>query len=157
MEIQGYPNYLIYPDGRVFTKKRPYTAGKFKTQTMMDGYPYVNLYNDGKKKMKKIHRLIAEHYIPNPQNKQFVDHINRIRDDNRIENLRWVTSSENNTNMGIKSSNKSGHKWISLTSGKYCYYRYSRKNNGKCIHKINKDLSKIICYSFFYLLKFPPA
>ena len=153
MEIQDFPNYLIYDDGRVFTKK----YNRMKKPSMMDGYPYVNLYNDGKKKMKKIHILIAEHYIPNPDNKPFIDHINRIRDDNRIENLRWATSAENNTNMGLKKNNKLGFKWISLVKqkeGKYIYYRYSRKGFKQIM---NNDLSKLLCYSFFYLLKTPPS
>lgn len=49
-------------------------------------------------KRHRVHRLVAETFIPNPDNKSFVDHINRIRDDNRVENLRWVTRSENERN-----------------------------------------------------------
>ena len=47
-----------------------------------------------------VHRVIATQYIPNPDNLPEVDHINQRRDDNRIENLQWVTSSDNNKNKG---------------------------------------------------------
>jgi uncharacterized protein (UPF0335 family) len=46
-----------------------------------------------------IHRLVAETFIPLVEGKDYVDHINRTKTDNRVENLRWVTGSENNVNM----------------------------------------------------------
>ena len=51
-----------------------------------------------------VHRIVAETFIPNPENKSEVDHINRIRNDNRVENLRWVTRLENAQNRGPKES-----------------------------------------------------
>lgn len=62
------------------------------------GYLYVCLCKDGIHKYIKVHRLVAETFIPNPNNLPCVDHINTIRDDNRVENLRWVTYEENNNN-----------------------------------------------------------
>ena len=59
-----------------------------------NGYNYVYLNC----KMYYYHRVIAEQFIPNPNNLPEVDHINRIKDDNRIENLRWVSNSENKMN-----------------------------------------------------------
>ena len=63
------------------------------------GYSIVILSNGGKdKKHLKVHRLVADAFIENKENKPQVDHINRIRSDNRVDNLRWVTNSENQYN-----------------------------------------------------------
>ena len=59
------------------------------------GYSLVNLAKNGKIKTQRIHILVAEAFIPNEDNKPCVDHINGIRDDNRVENLRWCTYKEN--------------------------------------------------------------
>lgn len=93
MDIIGYPNYTIDRDGNVWSKKN----SRFLKQNMgTDGYFTVNL---GKYSPRQtIHRLIALHYIPNPDNKPFIDHIDRNRINNAISNLRWVTRSENELN-----------------------------------------------------------
>lgn len=62
------------------------------------GYLTVSLTKSGKCKVFKVHRLVAEAFIPNPENKPCVDHINTIRTDNRVKNLRWVTYKENSNN-----------------------------------------------------------
>lgn len=107
--IKDYPHYAVsnmgrvkvlshvvyYKDGRV-----RHNSESIKTLTRKDGYLMVRLFNKqgSKGTLIKVHRLVAQAFIPNPQNKPFIDHINTIRDDNRIENLRWVTSHENNMN-----------------------------------------------------------
>jgi hypothetical protein len=60
-----------------------------------NGYIEVELAKNGKRKKLKLHRLIAIQFIPNPENKEQVNHKNGIRDDNRITNLEWVTPDEN--------------------------------------------------------------
>lgn len=62
------------------------------------GYRRFSLYKDGKVKRAYVHRLVAESFIPNVENKPEIDHINTIRHDNRVENLRWVTRKENRNN-----------------------------------------------------------
>jgi len=142
MEIQGFPNYLIYPDGRVFSKKR----NKYlKARDNGEGYKFVTLTD---RKNYMIHRLVAIHYIPNPDNLNEVDHINRNRHDNRVENLRWATRSLNSLNRG-NQKNSSGFKWITLCNTRNIYW-FQRKN---CKRKSSKDLSKLLGYSFFYILK----
>ena len=124
MEIQGYSNYLIYEDGKVYSKKRKIFL---KQPDRGNGYLYCGLCKDGKHKPFLIHRLVALHYIPNPENKPFVDHINRNRQDNRIENLRWVTSSENSQNTGLINTNTSGIKNISYDGYGYKYEKSINK------------------------------
>ena len=76
------------------------------------GYKCVGLSKNGKRKHFKVHRLIAQVFIPNPENKSIIDHINRIRTDNRLENLRWATIGENNINTCMRKDNTTGLKNI---------------------------------------------
>jgi len=93
MEIEGYPNYLIYPDGRVLNKKR----NKFiKPAPTQGGYLQLFL---GRGNNFKIHRLVAKHFIPNPNNFNVVNHKNGIVIDNRVENLEWCSSKYNNQSI----------------------------------------------------------
>lgn len=63
----------------------------------INGYRVVSLF-DGKRRNHKIHRLVADAFIPNPENKPCVDHIDTIRTNNNVNNLRWVTYKENSHN-----------------------------------------------------------
>jgi hypothetical protein len=60
------------------------------------GYQRVTLSVNGKIKKYFVHRLIAETYIPNPNNLPFVNHLNHQRNDNRVDNLEWITTQDNN-------------------------------------------------------------
>ena len=82
-------------------------TGFVLSHSLQKGYHYVNLSVNGNNKRFSVHRLIALHYIPNPDNKQLVDHIDRNPLNNKIENLRWVTISENGMNRTINTNNKS--------------------------------------------------
>ena len=149
MEIVGFPNYLIYPDGRVFGKKR---KRFLKPQRYAMGYYFVILHNIHKAKIHKIHRLIALHYIPNPNDYPCVDHINRIRTDNRIDNLRWATHEMNNQNKSKGKNNKSGHKYISFDKHKD-NWRFIKSYDGKRYRKCFKSKIDCICYKYIILLK----
>tara|TARA_R110000822_G_scaffold263232_1_gene387536 strand:+ start:61 stop:528 length:468 start_codon:yes stop_codon:yes gene_type:complete len=149
MEIEGFNNYLIYEDGRVWSKGSKHWKPKFMTFQLHDsGYYKITLKNDIKRKTFRIHRLIAQYYIPNPMNKPFVDHINRIRTDNRIENLRWATYTENANNVSYYGN--TGHLFITFCKqkNKYCFTRTKYKFNKTFKSKIDS-----ICYKYIYLLK----
>lgn len=68
------------------------------------GYEKTTLYINGEKVYVTIHRLVAEAFIPNPENKPFVDHIDGNRANNNVSNLRWVTPEENANNDLTKTS-----------------------------------------------------
>ena len=113
-DVVGYEGlYRISNKGTVC---RIYKNGKvnFMTPRILNGYWRVKLCNGNTQKEYFLHRLIAQAFIPNPENKPEINHINGIKTDNRIENLEWVTRSENAihaTKTGLL---------------KYSEYRYNR-------------------------------
>ena len=98
--IEDYPNYMVSNMGRI--KRLNYNrTGKEKIMKLRadkGGYLLVNFYKDKKQTTYKVHRLVAEAFLQNPENKPEIGHINTIRTDNRVENLRWATSKENRNN-----------------------------------------------------------
>ncbi len=115
MEIQGYEDYLIYEDGRVYSKRKKIFM---KHSINNKGYLRICMCINYKRKWFYIHRLIAIHYIPNPDNKPEVDHIDINPLNNSISNLRWATRREQNLNK--KPFSNTGEKYISKSkSNKY--------------------------------------
>lgn len=98
-DIQGYQGlYQISNLGNIKSFPRKYSIKNeriLKPAKTSKGYYFVYLYKNGKAKMYLLHRLIAESFIPNYNNKPCINHINGIKTDNRIENLEWATYSEN--------------------------------------------------------------
>lgn len=92
-KIEEFPAYSISENGDIRNDK----TGKPK-KTHHDKYGYVccRLWDNYRNRELKVHRLIAKAFIENPENKPYINHINGIKDDNRIENLEWCTAQENN-------------------------------------------------------------
>lgn len=109
--IKGYEGlYAINSIGDVksFIGKYGVKEKILKSCYDTDGYKQVLLYKDGKRKSKKIHRLVLESFTENLDNKPVINHINGIKDDNRLENLEWATVSENTKHAYDKGLSKIG-------------------------------------------------
>ncbi len=101
-KIENFPNYEVSNLGNVRSIR-----GIIKGGLDTDGYRQIHLYNrDGGgykgtgRYTRKIYRLVLEAFGNKPNGKTQIDHINRNKEDDRLENLRWVTSQENNCNRG---------------------------------------------------------
>lgn len=101
-DVKGYEGYYQVSNlGNVRSLERVICNGSTKTARMVKkrqddkGYHHVNLSKNGKNKTAKVHQLVARAFILNPEGKKWIDHVNTIRIDNRVENLRWVTPKEN--------------------------------------------------------------
>lgn len=103
------------------------------------GYVRAGLFKNSKSHTKKVHRLVAEAFIPNIENKPFVNHINGVTDNNRVENLEWVTNKENiihahkiglivKTNKQIESAKKTIKFAIKKVKKKVKVYDYNSNN-----------------------------
>ena len=150
MEIQGYPNYLIYPDGRVWSKK---TNRFLKGSLNSDEYLHIDLQRTPRIS-RRIHRLVAIHYIPNPENKLEVDHIDGNKQNNDISNLSWVTHLENmNAFQPIRKDNTSGIKNVHYDNTRK-KWKFKKHMNGKVYKKYCNTKYEAIWCKFIFLKTF---
>ncbi|AYV78701.1 MAG: HNH endonuclease [Edafosvirus sp.] len=89
-EIKSHPKFSISRTGKVYNNKKE----RFMKQSDIDGYARVHLTHKKKRSGLLVHRLVAETFIKNPENKPLVIHKNKNKNDNRVENLRWATEKE---------------------------------------------------------------
>lgn len=98
-QIKGYDDYFVSDQGRVKSVKKRF--GKIPTETILKeqniwtGYKRVTLVQNSKSKSIFVHRLVAEAFLENPENKPIINHINGDISDNRLENIEWCTQKEN--------------------------------------------------------------
>ena len=128
--IKDFPNYRVCKLGLVQNIK---TNRILKFCKDKKGYLLINLCNNGIAKHMRVHRLVAHAYLDNPENKLSVDHINNIKSDNRLENLRFASRQEQQHNIGIPKNNTSGVKGVYYDKSRN-YWRAIIYINGKRIH-----------------------
>jgi hypothetical protein len=144
--LKGYEGlYLINKKGHIKTVRRRGTDERIiRPALCKNGYYAVSLNNKDGGKTFTIHRLLACQYIPNVDNKRCIDHIDRNKINNSLDNLRWVTYTENNQNKNIN-----GHIYIDRFTKNNKEYKYFRavykghKKRFKTLDEANKFLQEI--------------
>ena len=99
--LDGEEWHVIYNDYEISNYGRLRRTGqrKFLKGSVKEGYVRISIRTKDGDQSKFVHRLVAEAFIPNPQNKEIVDHIDGNRANNHVSNLRWVTAEENSNNI----------------------------------------------------------
>ena len=131
VQIPGWDDYFINRDGDILSKK----FGKekiLKPTINTHGYYQIRLLKKEKTKIYRVHRLVALTFIPNPNNYEMIDHIDRNKKNNCVDNLRWCNHQINNANKSKPKTNTSGLKNISFHKSSQTY-KVQIFRNGKNI------------------------
>lgn len=110
-DVVGYEGKYLISNYGDLARVHKYTPTRSKKPTIdEDGYLRTKLHDRSSTKYIGIHKLVAQAFIPNPENKPQVNHMNGDKKDNRVTNLEWVTASENNRHKFVVLDPESYHK-----------------------------------------------
>lgn len=142
--IEGYPNYQVSNLGRVKSMNYNKTKKEAVLTPILTGKYYsVSLWSDTGKTLVSVHRLVALTFLDNPEKKPAVDHINGNKLDNRLENLKWSSYSENNLNKQLYRGNNTGELNISFVKSSGLFQVQIQRNK-KRFHKYCTSLAEAI-------------
>ena len=133
--IEDFPDYLIYDDGRVFSVRREIFL---KGGLDKDGYKLVTLCAIGSQTTKKVNRLVAEAFIPNPNNHPVVHHKDHVKLHNDYTNLEWCTVSHN-----TKEAYKAGKLTQRGEKNNACKYSDKFVNEVKSMHEQLRSITEV--------------
>ena len=136
-KIKGFENYSVSNSGEV---RNDITKRILKPEIARHGYKCLQLTKDKKAYVKYIHRLVAMAFIDNPENKPQVDHIDGNKLNNNVENLRWVTVSENCLGYGLLERNKHRQKHIIAKHRDGNVLEFNSRNEAAEYFKCHKSL-----------------
>ena len=150
--INGYEKYYtINEEGMVYSIR---SKMLLKPTIEKEGYLVVSLKVDGISKQFRIHRLVAQQFLPNSDNNSIIDHIDRNKQNNDVKNLRWTTASINMRNVANRTE------YPNIEISKYGTYRVRIKLNKKFIYDktfktLDEALSERDCAFDFYGIENP--
>ena len=139
--INGYLNYEVSWFGRV----RNATTGRILKGGLTKGYRMVCLSKEGRIKTHTVHVLVAREWVPNPENKRCVDHIDGDKANNNWENLRYATHTENSRNQKNQTNTSSVYKGVYLhkpTKKWMAYIRINKKIKNLGYHASEREAAK---------------
>ncbi len=139
LKIKGFNNYSVSSDGSV---RNDNNLRLLRPTTNSRGYLYVVLSNNGKTTTKKVHRLVAETFIDNPDNKPQVNHIDGNKQNNNVSNLEWTTAQEN-TNHFWQFLDNEYHKQNRLNGHKNSIRSYSLSEHPRARKVLRVDDNKV--------------
>ncbi len=128
-----FPQYEVSSLGRV-----RHIGGKPRKFQVVRGYVYVGVWHNGKYRNVRVHRLIANAFVPNPQNKPYVNHIDGNKANNNANNLEWCTASENETHkqrvLGKKTTPPNKTKVVKCIETGKVYFSIKEASEELCIN-----------------------
>ena len=139
-ELEGFDyQYIIDESGNVYRKLTPNESKR--------GYLRLGLRGNGERKWFAVHRLVAQAFLPNPDNKPYVNHIDGDKTNNRVENLEWCSQSENMLHAfrtGLKHPPHPKRVRQYSIEGEFIREYPSREEAARCVGAFGSNINKAI-------------